>query len=132
MATLRHRAAVGGLRARAVLPVVFYHVHFGFPGGFVGVDVLFVISGDLITGIILSELGQDKFTIIGFYERRVRRILPAFEFMVIGVLTAGWYPESRNDPRRSQYVEGGGLTEHQCDTTARSHWNGSLEPEHDR
>jgi len=69
----------------AILPVILFHAGFQtFSGGFVGVDVFFVISGYLITNIILSELKQSKFSIINFYERRARRILPML-FFVMGV-----------------------------------------------
>lgn len=74
----RYRADVDGLRAVAVLPVVLYHYGIpGFGGGFVGVDVFFVISGFLITSLIHAEMIDGRFSIVSFYERRVRRILPA-------------------------------------------------------
>jgi peptidoglycan/LPS O-acetylase OafA/YrhL len=73
---LSYRADVDGLRAVAVLPVVAYHMLL-MPGGFVGVDVFFVISGYLISGIIFGELKDGSFSLVRFYERRVRRILPA-------------------------------------------------------
>lgn len=80
-----YRADIDGLRAAAVLPVVFYHAGIpGFPGGYVGVDVFFVISGFLITGIIWSEILTGNFSLANFYERRARRILPAL-FAVIAV-----------------------------------------------
>lgn len=73
-----YRPEVDGLRALAVLPVILFHAGVdGFGGGFVGVDVFFVISGYLITSIIVEDLAQGRFTIVGFYERRARRILPA-------------------------------------------------------
>jgi peptidoglycan/LPS O-acetylase OafA/YrhL len=74
----RYRPDIDGLRAVAVLPVVLYH--FGvapFGGGFVGVDIFFVISGFLITALIHAEMLENRFSLVGFYERRVRRILPA-------------------------------------------------------
>ena len=78
-----YRKDIDGLRALAVLPVIFYHAGFKlFSGGFVGVDIFFVISGYLITNIILKDLSEKKFSIINFYERRARRILPAL-FTVI-------------------------------------------------
>ncbi len=73
-----YRKEIDGLRALAVLPVLFFHAGFEiFSGGFVGVDIFFVISGYLITSIILSELQDQKFSLLKFYERRARRILPA-------------------------------------------------------
>jgi peptidoglycan/LPS O-acetylase OafA/YrhL len=74
----RYRPDIDGLRAIAVLPVVLYH--FGvapFGGGFVGVDIFFVISGFLITTLIHAEMRENRFSLAGFYERRARRILPA-------------------------------------------------------
>ena len=80
---MKYRSEIDGLRAVAVIPVVLFHAGFqNFSGGYVGVDVFFVISGYLITSIILSELSQNKFTIANFYERRARRILPALFFMM--------------------------------------------------
>ena len=75
---LTYRPDVDGLRAVAVLSVVFYHTDLAlFSGGYVGVDVFFVISGFLITGIIVGEVADRRFSIANFYERRVRRIFPA-------------------------------------------------------
>jgi peptidoglycan/LPS O-acetylase OafA/YrhL len=86
-----YRADIDGLRAVGVVLVVAFHA---FPtvisGGFVGVDVFFVISGYLITGIILSGLRSSDFTFIGFYARRARRILPALAVVLAGVLAIGW------------------------------------------
>jgi peptidoglycan/LPS O-acetylase OafA/YrhL len=84
---LEHRKDIDGLRAVAVLPVVAYHLH-ALPGGFVGVDVFFVISGYLISGIIFSELRQGRFTLANFYERRIRRIIPALTVLLAVVLAA--------------------------------------------
>ena len=70
---MKYRAEIDGLRALAVLPVIFFHAGFEwFSGGFVGVDVFFVISGYLITTIIISEMAEGKFSILNFYERRAR------------------------------------------------------------
>ena len=90
---VKHRREIDGLRALAILPVLFYHAGFSWiPGGFFGVDVFFVISGFLITGIIVNELhATGRFSLAGFYERRARRILPAL-FLVIGVMyPVGWF-----------------------------------------
>ena len=72
-----YRREIDGLRALAVMPVILFHAGLPFfGGGFVGVDVFFVISGYLITSIILAEADEGRFSFIGFYERRARRILP--------------------------------------------------------
>jgi peptidoglycan/LPS O-acetylase OafA/YrhL len=79
-----HRPDIDGLRAVAIVPVVLFHAQVpAFSGGYVGVDVFFVISGFLITGIIRHEIDAGIFTIAGFYERRVRRLLPALFAMVL-------------------------------------------------
>ncbi len=76
---MKYRADIDGLRAVAIIPVVLYHTQFKlFSGGFVGVDIFFVISGYLITSLILEEIKEGRFTIAHFYERRIRRIFPAF------------------------------------------------------
>ena len=79
----RHRSEIDGLRSVAVLPVIFFHAGFVnfFGGGYVGVDVFFVISGYLISSIILNDLDKENFSLINFYERRARRILPALYFV---------------------------------------------------
>jgi peptidoglycan/LPS O-acetylase OafA/YrhL len=88
---IAYRAEVDGLRALAVVPVILFHAGFEwFTGGFVGVDVFFVISGYLITTIIISELAEGKFSIVNFYERRARRILPALFFMMAACLPFAW------------------------------------------
>jgi peptidoglycan/LPS O-acetylase OafA/YrhL len=79
---MKYRADIDGLRAVAILPVVIFHSGFAFAGGFIGVDVFFVISGFLITTIIAGEIGEGRFSILTFYERRARRILPAFVAVV--------------------------------------------------
>jgi peptidoglycan/LPS O-acetylase OafA/YrhL len=84
------RADIQGLRAIAVLSVVLYHADAGLlPGGFVGVDIFFVISGFLITGILLRELERGEMSIAGFYHRRVKRLFPALFVMLAAVLIAG-------------------------------------------
>lgn len=91
MGIIKYRADIDGLRALAILPVVFFHVGFGFRGGFIGVDVFFVISGFIITAIIFKELSQDCFSILEFYSRRIRRILPALSFVLICAITVSWW-----------------------------------------
>jgi len=90
---LRYRADIDGLRAFAVLPVVLYHAGIlGFSGGYVGVDVFFVISGYLITAMIWSEVQAGAFSLVKFYERRARRILPAlFAVIVASIVMGGLY-----------------------------------------
>ncbi len=89
--SFRYRAEIDGLRALAVLAVVLYHAGFGFRGGFVGVDVFFVISGYLITSLIWKDLETGRFTLAGFWERRARRIAPALVVLLVPVLVAGWF-----------------------------------------
>ncbi|MBO0748911.1 MAG: acyltransferase, partial [Porphyrobacter sp.] len=79
-----YRREVDGLRAVAVVPVILFHSGFrAFAGGFVGVDVFFVISGYLITSVIIEDLQDGTFSLGRFYERRVRRIFPAFVLMLL-------------------------------------------------
>ena len=81
---MQYRKEIDGLRAIAVLPVIFFHGGFSwFSGGYIGVDIFFVISGYLITSIILDEISRDQFSIINFYERRARRILPALSIVLL-------------------------------------------------
>lgn len=81
---MRHRAEMDGLRAISVLPVIFFHAGFSaFHGGFIGVDVFFVISGFLITSLIQEDRQRGRFSIADFYERRARRILPALCFVLL-------------------------------------------------
>ena len=81
---INYRPEIDGLRALAVLPVVLFHAGFSwFSGGYVGVDVFFVISGYLITLTIISDLDKRNFSLAKFYERRVRRIFPALFFHLL-------------------------------------------------
>ncbi|MBC3196845.1 acyltransferase family protein [Pseudomonas poae] len=92
MTVLAYRRDIDGLRAIAVLAVVLFH--FGVPGvtgGFVGVDVFFVISGFLITSIIWRERQAGRFSFVEFWARRARRILPALFVMIVATLVAGWF-----------------------------------------
>jgi len=90
---LKYRADIDGLRAVAVLSVLAFHVGLSrFRGGFVGVDVFFVISGYLISSIIFAEINASRFTIVGFYERRIRRIFPAlFAMLAVSSVVAVIY-----------------------------------------
>ncbi|MEP6889678.1 MAG: acyltransferase, partial [Nitrospirota bacterium] len=89
---MKYRREIDGLRALAVLPVILFHAGFeAFRGGFVGVDVFFVISGYLITSIILKEKQEGTFTLLGFYERRARRILPALFLVMFACMPVAWW-----------------------------------------
>lgn len=88
---MQYRREIDGLRALAVLPVLLFHAGFqAFGGGYIGVDIFFVISGYLITTIILAELQTGNFSIIKFYERRARRILPALFLVMLACLPFAW------------------------------------------
>ena len=91
-ARLPYRPDIDGLRAIAVLAVVGYHVAPEYVrGGFVGVDVFFVISGFLITGLLLAEADHGRVSITGFLARRVRRIFPALALLLFAAMAAGAY-----------------------------------------
>jgi peptidoglycan/LPS O-acetylase OafA/YrhL len=89
---LKYRAEIDGLRALAVVPVILFHAGFGlFSGGFVGVDVFFVISGYLITTILYEQTKEGSFSVLRFYDRRIRRILPpliATALLTIAIATS--------------------------------------------
>lgn len=88
---MNYRREIDGLRALAVLPVLLFHAGFQpFSGGYVGVDIFFVISGYLITSIIIAELNTGNFSITKFYERRARRILPALFLVMFACLPFAW------------------------------------------
>lgn len=95
---MQYRIEIDGLRAIAILPVIW--VHSGLPylnGGFLGVDVFFVISGFLITTILLKDMNSDRFSLMTFYERRARRILPALFFVI--AITGLFAPSIDNNPK---------------------------------
>src|SRR5258708_6102927 len=97
-----HRPDIDGLRAIAILPVVLYHARIpGFSGGFVGVDIFFVISGYLITYLIIRDLDGGRFTFSNFWLRRARRILPAATIVMLPGLAIGWFYLLPNDYRRA-------------------------------
>lgn len=89
---MTYRPEIDGLRAIAVLAVVLFHAGMDWlPGGYVGVDVFFVISGYLITSIIWRECREERFSLVHFWERRARRIMPAVTVVVLVTLLAGWF-----------------------------------------
>lgn len=86
-----YRPEVDGLRCIAVMSVIFYHAGLTFvPAGFLGVDIFFVISGYLITNILFADLEKDRFSIIRFYERRIRRIVPALMLVIFLSIAAAY------------------------------------------
>jgi peptidoglycan/LPS O-acetylase OafA/YrhL len=88
---MNYRREIDGLRAVAVIPVILFHAGLSwFSGGYVGVDVFFVISGYLITTILISEMEVGSFSIARFYERRARRILPALFFVMLATIPFAW------------------------------------------
>lgn len=93
---LDHRNDIDGLRAVAVLAVLAYHAQFSItgkslaPGGYLGVDVFFVISGFVVSRLILAQTADGRFSILGFWARRARRLLPALIVVVLASLAAGW------------------------------------------
>ena len=87
-----YRPEIDGLRSLAIIPVLLFHAGFKFfSGGYIGVDIFFVISGYLITGIILNEINENKFSLVHFYERRARRILPILLFIIILSTLFSWF-----------------------------------------
>lgn len=88
----KYRADIDGLRAIAILSVVGFHA---FPnwikGGFIGVDVFFVISGYLISTIIIGSLERDSFSFVEFYSRRIKRIFPALLLVLVASFAFGWF-----------------------------------------
>jgi peptidoglycan/LPS O-acetylase OafA/YrhL/lysophospholipase L1-like esterase len=92
VAVTSYRPEIDGLRAVAVLSIIAFHAGFpAFDGGFVGVDIFFVISGYLITTILFDDLRKDRFSLARFYGRRVRRILPALLLMLLCCLPIAWW-----------------------------------------
>ena len=92
IAGVKYRSDIDGLRAVAIGAVVAFHAFPNlFKGGFVGVDVFFVISGFLISGIILDDLEHDRFRYLNFYVRRIRRIFPVLLAVFATVCAFGWY-----------------------------------------
>jgi len=91
-AVLKYRPDIDGLRALAVVPVVLFHADVAlFSGGFIGVDVFFVISGYLITAMLLQDIVAKRFSLLDFYARRARRILPALLAVVAVTLLASFF-----------------------------------------
>jgi peptidoglycan/LPS O-acetylase OafA/YrhL len=106
---VHYRPEIDGLRAIAVVAVVLFHAGLGVTGGYLGVDVFFVISGFLITSLILKDLDAGTFTLAGFWERRIRRIMPALACVVLCTLMVGWLvllPDDFAELGRSAFYQG--------------------------
>lgn len=92
MFVLKFRSEIQGIRALAVIPVVLFHAGFTlFEGGFVGVDIFFVISGYLITSILVNDLTKNQFSLMLFLNKRIARLLPTLSFMIIFTLPFAWF-----------------------------------------
>ncbi len=90
--SVQYRPDVDGLRAIAVLAVILYHANLAlFSGGYVGVDIFFIISGYLITAITVNELNKGKFTFTNFYIRRIKRLFPALFTLIITTFILGYF-----------------------------------------
>ena len=88
----KYRPDIDGLRAVAILLVVMFHAFPNLvPGGFIGVDVFFVISGFLISTIVISNLEKNSFSFLEFYSRRIKRIFPALILVLVTCFTFGWF-----------------------------------------
>src|SRR5664279_4273943 len=88
----KYRADIDGLRAVAILSVVGYHAAPSWvKGGFIGVDIFFVISGFMISTIIFENLQRNSFSFIEFYSRRIRRIFPALVVVLTACFAFGWF-----------------------------------------
>ena len=105
MTHLTYRKDIDGLRSIAIIPILFFHAGIsGFDGGFIGVDVFFVISGFLITSIIAREIDSDSFSFSNFWCRRIRRLLPTALIVISASLLTGWFllaPDDYKDLSRS-------------------------------
>ncbi len=100
MSAIRYRSEIDGLRAVAVLPVILFHMGYSWiSGGFIGVDVFFVISGYLITSILAKEINSGTFTFREFWARRIRRILPTMLVVVSATLTVTYFAVFKGDHR---------------------------------
>ena len=97
--SIEYRPEIDGLRALAVIPVLLYHAQLGASGGFVGVDVFFVISGFLITSLLLKRMEAGSLNLLEFWERRIRRLFPALAVMTLVFLlhAIGSFVEVRGD-----------------------------------
>lgn len=105
----KYRPDIDGLRAIAVVSVVIFHA---FPnelrGGFIGVDIFFVISGFLISTIIFENLNKGTFSFIDFYGRRIRRIFPALIMLLLCCLAVGWFALLSDEYKQlGKHIEGG-------------------------
>jgi peptidoglycan/LPS O-acetylase OafA/YrhL len=102
-----YRPDIDGLRAVAVIPVILFHADVSnFTGGYVGVDIFFVISGYLITNVLMKDINHGKFSLLRFYERRIRRLFPAlFTVLIVSTCVASWimFPSELNNYGKSLF-----------------------------
>jgi peptidoglycan/LPS O-acetylase OafA/YrhL len=125
---MQHRDDIDGLRAIAIVLTLMFHLFPSLlPGGFVGVDVFFVISGYLITGILAEALDRGTFSIGGFYARRIIRLLPSLLTVLLAVLVIGWLALFANEllDLGKQVVAAG---QDDQDKDASMFWNHLSEP----
>ena len=105
MAKIEYKPEIDGLRTIAVLSAILYHINpVWLPSGFVGVDIFLVISGYLITNIIIKSYDNDSSNIVDFYSRRIKRIIPLTYFLLIAILICGWflsYPATYREESKS-------------------------------
>ena len=104
----KYRSDIDGLRAVAVLLVVGFRAFPGLiKGGYIGVDIFFVISGFLISSIIIKNLELGSFSFLEFYNRRIRRIFPALILVLFSCAIAGWYLISQGEyAHLGKYITG--------------------------
>ena len=89
---MKYRKEIDGIRALAIISVILFHAFPNiFPGGFIGVDIFFVISGYLISTIIFTNLNNKNFNIFYFYNRRIKRIFPSLIIVIFSSLVCGWF-----------------------------------------
>jgi len=106
---VNYRPDIDGLRAVAVICVVVSHAFPDFlPGGFVGVDIFFVISGFLISTIVMDNLSKNRFSLVDFYSRRIRRLFPSLLLVILSVLLIGWFSLLADEYKQlGKHVAGG-------------------------
>ncbi len=121
---MQYRTDIDGLRSLAVLSVIFFHLGY-LPHGFLGVDIFFVISGYLITGIVYHETAQNKFSVLKFYERRLRRIIPLLLFTTLTAFILGLFymlPDDLENLSQSVFASNFSANNILMYITSRDYW----------